>query len=51
VSSAHVGSLSGILALKRGECHIAPIHLLDEQSGEYNVSYVKKYFPGKKMGL
>lgn len=51
VSSAHVGSLSGIMALKRGECHIAPIHLLDEQSGEYNVPYVKKYFSDRKMAL
>jgi putative molybdopterin biosynthesis protein len=42
LSSTHVGSMGGIMALKRGETHIAPIHLLDE-NGEYNISYVKKY--------
>ncbi len=51
LTSAHVGSMGGILAMKRGECHLAPIHLLDENTGEYNISYVKKYFPGKKMAL
>lgn len=43
LSSAHVGSMGGILALKRGEAHMAPIHLLDEETGEYNRSYVDKY--------
>lgn len=51
VTSAHVGSMGGISALLRGECHIAPIHLLDETDGSYNVSYVKQYFSGKKMAL
>ena len=49
VSSAHVGSMGGIFAMQKGECHIAPIHLLDPESGEYNVSYVKKYFPDRRM--
>lgn len=51
VSSAHVGSLSGIMALRRKECHMAPIHLLDETTGIYNQSYVRQYFPGQKMAL
>jgi len=42
LASTHVGSLAGLTALKRGECHIAPVHLLDEESGEYNVEWVKK---------
>lgn len=44
LSSTHVGSMGGLLALKRGEAHIAPIHLLDEESGKYNDSYVKRLF-------
>lgn len=44
VSSTHVGSMGGLMALRRGEAHIAPIHLLDEESGEYNISYLKKMF-------
>jgi putative molybdopterin biosynthesis protein len=42
LSSTHTGSMGGIMALKRNEAHIAPIHLLDEE-GIYNISYVKKY--------
>lgn len=44
VSSTHVGSMGGLMALKRKEAHMAPIHLLDEATGEYNVSYLKKMF-------
>ena len=51
LSSGHAGSMGGILAMKRGECHIAPIHLLDLETGEYNISYVERYFPGQKMAL
>jgi putative molybdopterin biosynthesis protein len=51
LSSAHVGSMGGIMALKNGETHIAPIHLLDMESGEYNLSYIKKYIPGRSMAL
>lgn len=31
-----VGSLGGVAAIKRGECDIAPVHLIDPTSGEYN---------------
>lgn len=51
LTSGHVGSMGGILSMKRDECHIAPIHLLDSETGEYNISYVKKYFPNKKMAI
>jgi len=44
VSSTHVGSMGGLMALKRKEAHMAPIHLLDEETGEYNASYVKRLF-------
>ena len=45
VASSHVGSMGGIMAVKRGEAHLGGIHLLDEASGTYNVPYLKKYFP------
>ena len=32
-----VGSLGGVAAASRGECDIAPVHLLDSESGQYNV--------------
>jgi len=42
--SSHVGSMGGIMAIKRKEAHLGGIHLLSEDDGEYNVSYVRKYF-------
>ncbi|MBQ9662045.1 MAG: molybdopterin biosynthesis protein [Oscillospiraceae bacterium] len=45
VSSAHVGSMGGIMAVRRGEAHAAGIHLLDTETGVYNRSYIRKYFP------
>ncbi len=50
-SSAHVGSMGGLLALKRGEAHCAGTHLLDEETGEYNVSSIKKLLPGTPVVL
>lgn len=51
LSSAHVGSMAGLMALQRGEAHVAPIHLLDEATGEYNRSFVQKTLPGMKAVL
>ena len=45
MSSSHVGSMGGIMAIRRGEAHMAGCHLLDTVSGEYNLSFLKKYFP------
>ena len=45
LSSASVGSLGGLVALGRGEAHLAGSHLLDPQTGEYNVSYIRKHLP------
>jgi putative molybdopterin biosynthesis protein len=45
LASANVGSLGGLVALRRGEAHIAGSHLLDPESGEYNLSYIQQYLP------
>ena len=45
VSSSHVGSMGGVMAVRRGEAHAAGCHLLDTESGKYNISFMKKYFP------
>ncbi|HBN55629.1 MAG TPA: molybdopterin biosynthesis protein [Lachnospiraceae bacterium] len=45
MASTHTGSMGGIMAVRRKETHIAGIHLLDENDGTYNESYVRKYFP------
>jgi len=44
--SANAGSLGGLIALRRGECHLAGTHLLDPESGEYNLPYVRRYLAG-----
>lgn len=51
LSGTHVGSMGGLMALSRGETVIAPTHLLDEETGEYNVSYMENIFPGENMAL
>ena len=43
LSCANVGSMGGIMAIRNNEAHIAGIHLLDEKTGEFNVSYVNRY--------
>ena len=45
LSSAHVGSMGGVMAVRRGEAHAAGVHLLDPETGEYNRKYIRQYFP------
>jgi putative molybdopterin biosynthesis protein len=45
LTSANVGSLGGLVALSRGEAHLAGSHLLDPDSGAYNVKYVRQILP------
>jgi putative molybdopterin biosynthesis protein len=45
LGSAHVGSMGGLYAIRREEAHLAGIHLLDEKTGEYNLSFVRRVFP------
>ena len=44
LSSTHVGSMGGLMALRRGEAHLAPTHLLDEETGVYNIPTLKRMF-------
>lgn len=44
IKSNHVGSMGAITSLKSGLSHLGAIHLLDTQTGEYNTSYLEKYF-------
>jgi putative molybdopterin biosynthesis protein len=50
-SSAHVGSLGGLRAVQRLEAHLAGCHLLDPNTGEYNVSYIEHYLPNTRTKL
>src|SRR5512138_2982013 len=46
LASANVGSQGGLIALRRGEAHLAGSHLLNPETGEYNISYIRQYMPG-----
>ena len=50
-SSAHVGSMGGLMALKRGEAHLAGTHLLDEETGEYNIPFIKRLLADRDILL
>jgi putative molybdopterin biosynthesis protein len=45
LASANVGSQGGLVALRRGEAHLAGCHLLDPETGVYNVPYIHQYMP------
>jgi len=51
LSSGNVGSLGGLIALRKGTSHIAGSHLLDTETGEYNLSYIKRYLKGVKVSV
>ena len=51
LSSSHVGSMGGIMAIKRGEAHLAGTHLIDEASGDYNVSFIQQILPDLPLQL
>ena len=49
--SSSVGSVGGLLALSKGYAHMAGSHLLDEETGEYNFSAVKRHMPNDKVRI
>ncbi|MEH7155424.1 molybdopterin biosynthesis protein [Neobacillus drentensis] len=51
IVSSHVGSMAGIMAIRKGEAHVAGIHLLDPATKEYNLSYVNKLLAGQDVIL
>ena len=51
VVASNVGSLAGLIALARGEAQVAGCHLLDEDSGEYNLPFIRRILPGEGITL
>lgn len=49
IASGNVGSLGGLLALRKATAHMAGCHLLDIQTGEYNIPYIHKYLKGLRV--
>ena len=51
LASANVGSMGGIMAVKQGQAHIAGTHLLDPETGEFNVPYVLRQCSPEQVSL
>ena len=49
--SSSVGSVGGLLSLSKGFAHMAGTHLLDEDTGEYNVSAIKRHITNEKVHI
>jgi len=45
------GSLEGLVALRQGTAHLAGCHLIDADSGEYNLPYIRHLFPDREIGV
>ena len=41
--SVNVGSIGGLIALRRGEAHVAGCHLFEPDSGTYNLAHLRTY--------
>ncbi len=51
IEVSHAGSLGGLIALQEERAHLAGIHLLDEETGEYNYPYIKRILPGREIAM
>ena len=51
LSCANVGSSAGVLAVRNGEAQLAGVHILDEETGEYNLPYVRRLLAGRRWQL
>lgn len=51
LASTHVGSLGGILAIRDNMTHLAGSHLLDPETGDYNISYINRYLQNREVAL
>ncbi|WP_246052184.1 molybdopterin biosynthesis protein [Desulfobotulus mexicanus] len=45
LSSSHVGSMGGLLAIRSRSCHMAGSHLLDPEDGSYNQNAIRRVLP------
>lgn len=51
VVTVAMGSLEGLIALRHGLGHVAGCHLLDPETGDFNRSYARALFPGRRLTL
>jgi molybdate-binding protein/DNA-binding transcriptional regulator YhcF (GntR family) len=46
-----VGSMAGLMAMARGEAQFAAVHLFDPAGQDYNMGYVRRLLPGRRLAL
>ncbi|MDE3132187.1 MAG: molybdopterin biosynthesis protein [Acidobacteriota bacterium] len=51
LASSNVGSLGGLIALRDGLCHLAGSHLLEPETGTYNIPYVESMLPDRDIAI
>ena len=51
LASSNVGSLGGLIALRDGLCHVAGSHLLDPDTGEYTIPYVRQILGDREIAI
>lgn len=51
LSIEYVGSLGGLMALARDEAEVAGAHLWDEATDSYNLPFVQRLLPGRRVAL
>ena len=51
LTSSNVGSLGGLIALRRNHAHGAGTHLLDTVTGDFNVPYVQQHLKNQSILL
>jgi len=51
LSSGHLGSQGGLMALRQGRAHLAGCHLFDPETNSYNVPFIQRYLPGLPLKL
>lgn len=47
----NVSSINGLISLSERKSEVVGIHLLDEETQEYNLPFVKRFFPGQKVAI
>jgi molybdate-binding protein len=51
IAASSVGSLDGLIALRQGLADMAGCHLLDPETDEYNVPYLRHLFPDRPVDV
>jgi len=51
IVSVNVGSIGGLVALRRGEAHVAGCHLFKPESASYNIPYLERYLRDEPTAL